>query len=33
MHRTFKHSASPLYAQVADALRERIVKGTWPIGT
>ena len=28
----FKHSASPLYAQVADALRERIVKGTWPIG-
>jgi GntR family transcriptional regulator len=29
----FKHSASPLYAQVADALRERIVKGTWPIGS
>lgn len=28
----FQHSASPLYAQVADALRERIVKGTWPIG-
>ena len=29
----FKHSASPLYAQVADALRERIVKGAWPIGS
>lgn len=29
----FQHSASPLYAQVADALRERIVKGTWPIGS
>lgn len=29
----FKHSASPLYAQVADALRERIVKGIWPIGS
>ena len=28
----FKHSASPLYAQVADALRERIVKEVWPIG-
>jgi GntR family transcriptional regulator len=28
----FKLSASPLYAQVADALRERIVKGVWPIG-
>lgn len=33
MHGYFKHSASPLYAQVADALRERIVKGTWRIGT
>lgn len=33
MHGYFKHSASPLYAQLADALRERIVKGTWPIGT
>ena len=33
MHGFFKHSASPLYAQVADALRERIVKGIWPIGT
>lgn len=29
----FQHSASPLYAQVADAMRERIVKGAWPIGT
>lgn len=29
----FSHSASPLYAQVSDAMRERIVKGTWPIGT
>ena len=28
----FQHSASPLYAQLADALRERIVKGSWPIG-
>jgi GntR family transcriptional regulator len=33
MHGYFKHSASPLYAQLADALRERIVKGNWPIGT
>lgn len=33
MHGTFKHSASPLYAQVADALRERIVKGIWAIGS
>ena len=29
----FEHSASPLYAQVADAIRERIVKGVWPIDT
>jgi GntR family transcriptional regulator len=29
----FQHSASPLYAQVSDAMRERIVKGLWPIGT
>ena len=29
----FKHSASPLYAQVSDAIRARIVKGVWPIGT
>lgn len=29
----FQHSPSPLYAQVADAMRERIVKGLWPIGT
>lgn len=28
----FQHSTSPLYAQVADAMRERIVKGVWPIG-
>lgn len=27
----FEHSASPFYAQVADAIRERIVKGVWPI--
>lgn len=29
----FDHSASPLYAQVADVMRERIVKATWPIGS
>jgi GntR family transcriptional regulator len=33
MHSYFQHSASPLYAQVADVLRERIVKGIWPIGS
>ena len=33
MRRFFEHSASPLYAQVADAMRERIVKDTWPIGS
>lgn len=33
MARYFDHSASPLYAQIADAMRERIVKGVWPIGT
>lgn len=33
MHGYFQHSASPLYAQIADALRERIVKGVWAIGT
>jgi GntR family transcriptional regulator len=32
MPRYFDHSASPLYAQVTDAMRERIVKGVWPIG-
>jgi GntR family transcriptional regulator len=32
MARYFDHSASPLYAQVADAIRERIVKGVWPMG-
>ena len=31
MARFFEHSVSPLYAQVADAMRERIVKGVWPI--
>lgn len=31
MPKYFEHSASPLYAQVADAMRERIVKGLWPI--
>jgi GntR family transcriptional regulator len=31
MARYFDHSASPLYAQVADAMRERIVKNVWPI--
>lgn len=31
MAKYFEHSASPLYAQVADAMRERIVKGIWPI--
>jgi len=29
----FDHSASPLYAQLADVMRERIVKGGWPIDT
>jgi GntR family transcriptional regulator len=33
MPRYFDHSASPLYAQVTDAMRERIVKGVWPIAT
>lgn len=33
MHGYFSHSASPFYAQVADAMRERIVKGIWPIGS
>jgi GntR family transcriptional regulator len=28
----FEHSTSPLYTQAADAMRERIVKGQWPIG-
>jgi GntR family transcriptional regulator len=28
----FKHSASPLYVQVADALREKIVNSDWPVG-
>jgi GntR family transcriptional regulator len=32
MPRFFEHSTSPLYTQVADAMRERIVKEGWPIG-
>jgi GntR family transcriptional regulator len=32
MTRFFEHSTSPLYTQVADAMRERIVKEAWPIG-
>ncbi len=32
MRHFFQHSNSPLYAQVTDAMRERIVKGVWPIG-
>lgn len=32
MARFFDHSASPLYTQVADVLRERIVKDAWPVG-
>lgn len=31
MAKYFEHSTSPLYAQVADAMRVRIVKGVWPI--
>lgn len=31
MPKYFQHSTSPLYAQVADAMRERVVKGVWPI--
>lgn len=31
MPKYFEHSASPFYAQVADAIRQRIVKGVWPI--
>jgi GntR family transcriptional regulator len=32
MSRLFDHSSSPLYTQVADVMRERIVKGVWPVG-
>ena len=32
MRHFFQYSTSPLYAQVTDAMRERIVKGIWPIG-
>jgi len=28
-----RYGSSPLYAQVADALRGRIVKGIWPVGS
>jgi len=31
MHSSY--GSSPLYAQVADVLRSRIAKGTWPVGT
>lgn len=31
MHTSY--GSSPLYAQVADALRSRIAKGTWPVGS
>jgi GntR family transcriptional regulator len=33
MTKYFEHSTSPLYTQVADAMRERIVKDTWPLDT
>ena len=33
MPKYFEHSASPLYAQVADAMRERIVKSIWAMDT
>jgi DNA-binding GntR family transcriptional regulator len=33
MPKYFEHSASPFYAQVTNAMPERIVKGLWPIGT
>lgn len=32
MRKFFQYSTSPLYAQVTDAMRERIVKGVWPVG-
>lgn len=32
MERLFDRSASPLYTQVADVLRQRIVKDVWPVG-
>lgn len=32
MRHFFQYSTSPLYAQVTDAMRERIVKGVWPVG-
>lgn len=33
MARFFDHSASPLYTQVADVMRDRIVKEAWPVGS
>ncbi len=32
MKGSFVNSASPLYMQVADAMRERITKGSWAVG-
>ncbi len=32
MERLFELSSSPLYTQVADVLRQRIVKDVWPVG-
>ncbi|MGE0873926.1 MAG: GntR family transcriptional regulator [Burkholderiales bacterium] len=32
MPRLFDQSASPLYTQLADVMRERIVKEIWPVG-
>lgn len=32
MERLFELSTSPLYTQVADVLRQRIVKDVWPVG-
>lgn len=32
MERLFDRSTSPLYTQVADVLRQRIVKDVWPVG-
>lgn len=33
MPRLFEHSPSPLYTQLADVMRERIVKGVWPLNS
>ena len=32
MARFFENSPSPLYTQLADVMRERIVKDAWPVG-